>query len=91
MSSRNRIGDKNSIGLSPAVGLEPKRVLVYSPLSVWAKKECRLSSRIGFGMKKYTFWFPADGLNKISVWSTLYLLTILNPIGELNDFNIFGA
>jgi len=46
---------KKILILAPADGLEQKRVSVYSPLSVWTKKECRLSSRSWFGMKKYTF------------------------------------
>ena len=69
-SPRCQFGLKKGVGWVPAVGLEQKRVSVYSPLSVWIKKGCRLSSRSWFGMKKYTFSFPADGLNKTNVIST---------------------
>lgn len=53
MSFRARIGAKKGIGLSPAVGLEQKRMSAVFPLSVWTKKECRLSSRDWFGIKKH--------------------------------------
>ena len=62
MSIRVRIGAKKGVGLSPAVGLEQKRVSAVFALSVWTKKKCRLSHRNPFGVKKRVGRVPAIGL-----------------------------
>lgn len=51
-SSYVLIETKKGDDLIPAVGLEQKRMSADSPQLVWDKKECRLSSRYKFGIKR---------------------------------------